>query len=633
MIKFARPIQKIWKDLEKLCISSGYIHNIIKLSIDSACDTGQLSDYHLINNNELSLLLGLMLKDKIQITTPTEDKFNHYEQETKKLLQELHQTIVCNGLKSSKYIIQGNISSDFQEACFYSKRSALNFQYLEFAMQRYNKDTEWLQQSRRFTLENIKTVIDNIIEILMRKGYPFLNIEELVERTGLQNEIVQNIINSFSAKPNVGYNSNFNQIGDYNIAESHPIIDLEDGNYCIPFINLLFKSIYQSPWFWMSKDNKYKDNANKNKGEFTETFIENRLNCIFSQGIYKNVKIFSSKNKTVGEIDVLVIYAGKALIIQAKSKGLTLSSRKGCESSLKKDFESSIQAAYDQGKNCAEKLLDYKNYKFFDSNDIELQIANDIQEQDINIICILADEYPSLPLHVMHFLKYDKRYPPYVIDVFLFDLMVTFLNTPLYFLHFISYRIQYVEKIQSFSLSEFDVLSHYLRCGIPSEAKDNQYSIVAIEENRNSPLDPMMIRKFIEPSKTIETIMIESKYDGKRSLFLKTILEKTIDYINRNNSKLLLDFGFFLLDLNENLIKEWITKIEEVIQISLINKKYYRLGLKQEDIGLVVAFNHYPMDRKDFNNYCSRVKNDRKFNKLFGCIFHDGILKPVIKLD
>ena len=90
---------------------------------------------------------------------------------------------------------------------------------------------------------------------------------------------------------------------------------------------------------------------------------------------------------------------------------------------------------------------------------------------------------------------------------------------------------------------------------------------------------------------------------------------------------------FFLLDLNENLIKELITKIKEVIQRSLINKKYYNLDLGLEDIGLVIAFNYYPMDRKDFNNYCATVKYDHKFNKLFGCIFHDGIMKPITKLD
>ena len=45
------------------------------------------------------------------------------------------------------------------------------------------------------------------------------------------------------------------------------------------------------------------------------------------------------KGKKVGEIDVLVIFGDRAIVLQAKSKRLTLEARKGNDNQIKDDFK------------------------------------------------------------------------------------------------------------------------------------------------------------------------------------------------------------------------------------------------------------------------------------------------------
>ena len=53
----------------------------------------------------------------------------------------------------------------------------------------------------------------------------------------------------------------------------------------------------------------------------------------------KYVNILEKKGVIAGEIDVLVLFANRAIVLQAKSKKLTLESRKGNDLAIKKDFK------------------------------------------------------------------------------------------------------------------------------------------------------------------------------------------------------------------------------------------------------------------------------------------------------
>ena len=64
------------------------------------------------------------------------------------------------------------------------------------------------------------------------------------------------------------------------------------------------------------------------------------------------------KGVQLTEADVLVLFADRAVVVQCKSKKLTLEARKGNDLQLREEFKKSVQDAYDQAHLCAVSLGD-----------------------------------------------------------------------------------------------------------------------------------------------------------------------------------------------------------------------------------------------------------------------------------
>ena len=74
--------------------------------------------------------------------------------------------------------------------------------------------------------------------------------------------------------------------------------------------------------------------------------------------MFQNVELLKSKGEVLGEIDVLVIFGNRAIVLQAKSKKLTLQARKGNDLQLQSDFKAAVQDSVDQAFACADLLDD-----------------------------------------------------------------------------------------------------------------------------------------------------------------------------------------------------------------------------------------------------------------------------------
>ncbi len=75
-----------------------------------------------------------------------------------------------------------------------------------------------------------------------------------------------------------------------------------------------------------------------------------------AKNVYEHVTIRDGSKDIAGEIDVLVAYGEFILVVQAKSKRVTLKARAGDTEALKTDFEGAIQAPYRQSLDCAELI-------------------------------------------------------------------------------------------------------------------------------------------------------------------------------------------------------------------------------------------------------------------------------------
>ena len=102
----------------------------------------------------------------------------------------------------------------------------------------------------------------------------------------------------------------------------------------------------------MCTDEAYAPTALRHRGEFTEALAFERLTHVFrADRVFQNVEIFKSKGEILGEIDVLVIFGNRAIVLQAKSNRLTLQARKGNDLQLQSDFKAAVQDSVDKYLN------------------------------------------------------------------------------------------------------------------------------------------------------------------------------------------------------------------------------------------------------------------------------------------
>ena len=121
----------------------------------------------------------------------------------------------------------------------------------------------------------------------------------------------------------------------------------------MPIQYRLCESIYESPFFWMMADKEYADTHAQHRGMFLERKAAEILSLVFGdQHVYENVIITRNGRDRAGEIGVLVLFGEFVIVVQAKSKRVTLKARAGDTEALKADFEGAIQAPYRQALEC-----------------------------------------------------------------------------------------------------------------------------------------------------------------------------------------------------------------------------------------------------------------------------------------
>src|SRR5262249_39380947 len=139
-----------------------------------------------------------------------------------------------------------------------------------------------------------------------------------------------------------------------------PILKTAAGRYILFLYISLTEALYETPFYWMTGDKSYSATAMNNRGNFTEEFSSARLERVFGPGkVFRNVDIWetSARKKRLGEIDAFMLIGDRAIVVQAKSKKLTLAARKGNDLQLQADFKAAVQDACNQAVFCSQHLV------------------------------------------------------------------------------------------------------------------------------------------------------------------------------------------------------------------------------------------------------------------------------------
>lgn len=493
--------QQIFEELSNLCRSKGFIHVLVKMWFNDNYfrankkgnfTTSQISEFQAnrkkLNRNELNTLLALVVQNNLNFfydQVPQQEKSDEYSTRAYKLLEDFHKifqekSIINIMEKFSNLKVNGDLQlkqqesdwflneNNIREAVFYSGDGAYDFQYQDLGCLKYINDNKWFIENKGFSVEYAHFFIEAIFHINHKKIHNAINSEQTVSiqsfiytkkdfidlfetykkenylPTDFLIDKIISFISAFSFKlDNLEDLDKFQSFDDFNPLVAFPFIKLSEDKFLLLDLYTLSQAFYETPFFWLSSDNKYNNLASKNRGEFTENMVYSIFCDVFGkENVWLNVDLYSksglnhSKKDRIGEIDILVNIHGYSLVFQAKSKKLTINARKGNIQQIDNDFSKAIQHAYNQAFECSKILL---------GNDYIARIEGEIvklPETDFCIpICVLSEHFPALTMQIRWLLKenqHEKIASALVFDVFLLDLMYKTLNTPLEFIHFIS---------------------------------------------------------------------------------------------------------------------------------------------------------------------------------------------------
>lgn len=663
--KDVRDEAVIFTALSELCASSGFIHaiaylcfrdNTFSYNIDKGVkseDVLQQFSMERLVRTEISALIGLAFKHGIDLKIPEPQELQKYADEAEKLLYEYHMSMMPsheslfeNGQfqpeKMDEMISSGEM---LREAIFYGGESAFHFQYRDLCLKKYEKDSDFFLKTKGYTLQQAFDVIycleelqnehlnRNMEEMAVKdpSEWTFLpaftfTYDEVAKSCRHSLNIVKDVLNSFTAS---GSNETYISIDSFNITNAYPIIKCNEDEFLLLQYYSLVEAFYETPFFWFLEDAKYKPTALKNRGDFTENFAYQRLVRVFGEkNVHKNINIFGSDGNIAGEVDVLVIYADRAIIFQAKSKKLTLQARQGNKSSLESDFEKAVQAAYDQGYSCAQFMLEPDKYTLKSEDGTQLERLGKLKE--IYITCLVSDHYPALFTQSTQFLKTqvsEEILPPYVMDVFFLDTLTEMLDRPLHFLSYINRRATYYDQVHaSFELT---VLAYHLRKNLWIE---DDLSLMQLGDDICADLDLAMMvrRRGIPGNDTPEGILTE--YEG-------TPIDRIIKEIERKENTNIIDFAFLLLSLSGATIRDINNAIDRITELSRLDGKTHDLTLffDKPDCGFTIHTNAYPKEiaLKSLGDHCERRKYTSKASKWHGiCLLpDDGSFRFGVTLD
>lgn len=657
-----RDEKEIFYDLNLLCSTPGYAHviayfcfkdNLIRFTekIKTGDLEHQYSDDRLVRT-EISTLVGLMIKHKLDFSMPLPNTMQYLIEKTETLLEETHSSMITpiiDNIKNSNIFTKDlkpfANGLAMREPIFYGGESAYSFQYRDFSIKKYSSDNEWLKANKGFYIEEAKEVILCLIDIQIKKLNTYIkefeqikpehwtmlpayifNIEEIVNETDLKPSTIYNVLKAF-ALPKEVHNQEFSTINDFNISNAYPIITLENDKYLLFQYYSIVEALYETPFYWLCNDKNYLNEAMKNRGDFAENFSKERLEIVFGKNrVFSNINIMDSKNKVIGEIDVLVVFSNRAIILQAKSKRLTIEARKGNDNKIKDDFKKSIQDSYNQALLCA-NLLDDCNYRLIGSNSNEITINRVFKE--IYIFCVVSDHYPALSFQTQEFLKYEqseKIMPPFVMDIFLLDAMTEMLNSPLHLLSYINKRALYYDKIVA--SNELTILSYHLKQNL---LMDSKYSSFYLCEDISEDLDiAMIVRRDGVPGNDTP--------DGTLTRIKNTHIGRLIEEIEKTEDPVAIDFGFELLQLSEDTVYKISDNIETMAMNAKCDGKHHNFSVLIDEgrTGFTFHFNDIVnSDNIKLLHHCEIKKYSQKAMSWFGIsiVPQNLALKFVLSLE
>lgn len=634
----------IFADLTRLCRSSGYVHAFAHLCWrdNLVRYTGQMKSEDMqklfaperLIRTELSTLLGLIVQAPWQGPHPGVDAVRDMIAQTDTLMHQLHYSMPGSmaqwaegrdGLPDMKAYGRGVA---LREPIFYGGESAYIFQYRDFSLLKYSADNAWLLANKGFETTDAHAVIQALARLQDEKATRLLKASgtvadwlgvdllgsytfseaEIARRSLIPLARMQAVLAAFTLEHG---NATFTSLAEFNAVNAHPLLSAENGSIVQFLPYAAAEALYDTPFYWMMEDKPYRATAGTNRGEFTEAFAAQRLRKVFGDArVHRSVRLVRKKGELAGEIDALVVYGNRLIVVQIKSKRLTQEARKGNDQKLKDDFAKAIQDAYDQGQSCAELILEGQCI-ITQADDQALTLP--AVPKEIFLLTVVADHYPALSFQAGQFLKtrdHPNVRPPFVMDVFLLDAMTEMLESPLRFLTYVALRARHADRLVI--NHELTALGYHLKMNLWLE---EDLSMAMLHDDLSADLDlSMSVRR--------DGVAGPWTPPGILTKFAGTRFGKLLEQLEGKPDEGLVDMEMLLMTLGEDTCRVIDERLGIITEMSRRDGRRhdFTIGIGSAKEGITFHCNPTLSDeaRDVMATYCYGRKYVQKADQWFG---------------
>lgn len=633
------------KEIQQLINQPGYLYSLLTIALHDLFlpleSYADINWWDRISYQELGYLFGVLIKKPLQIGVyPSQEDVQKQIDNTYHLLKQLHNhysdtafsAMIDSALKAKK--ATGKVPPTNErfystpeaviESIFYDDSGAYDFQYWDSAPHRYAKDDSWIKQHFGFTIQDaveLSKYLKQLSENKFRNASMPKTPEELndwiLSVFSFKEEDIENLteakrkaLDKLSVIPGK-CNQSFNLISNFNELEVKPIIKLPNSTYILPISFDLARSVDESPFYWIKEaDEEYfLKVATENRGKYTEEAAFELFQKVFGEeNVYLDAQVhrkkeegYKKKGKYHTDIDVLTLIGNKAVIVQAKSKKLTLPSRQGDIEKLGSDFKSAIQDAYDQGLKARGEILS-GDAIITQKDGKEIILTESLDEA--YIITLTTDNYPALAFQIHNFLnKQDSDPFPIAINLYDLDLLMQYLPDPFDFLFYVNQRISLASII--FGSSEIACLGYHLSQKLFIDPK-NSPDKLHIAQDFGQYIDDDVMRQRYGSDEDKKNSKIRQKWKNES-------FTKLVSQIKSSKEPRLTDAIFFLYNLSSDTADELVKMMEKQKQEALKDHNPHTMAMPLDSAMGGITYVVEPDTTRDLHEHLMAYSVARKY--------------------
>ncbi|MGD1838008.1 MAG: hypothetical protein ACPKPY_08125 [Nitrososphaeraceae archaeon] len=321
---------------------------------------------------------------------------------------------------------------------------------LIFIYQKYHKVTNNLNKKRMESLSVMGREVDSSGDIMqsVKEGYIYR-----IKKTELYDKFNEDKVNNMIEylKVDLGIQSDFNKIEDFNILYAKPIIDF--GNYI--YVALPINSIQNLPKLFHyefivgKKINKEARNRYTCwRGEVLEKITVRYMRRLFNKNkVYQSLYYYDGRKRF--EADVTAIKDNTTIICECKSKLLLLDTLKGDIESLDNDFQAAVGKAYEQAVRTQSWIIEEREFEYIEESEEIIRIKLPSKNK-IFKLCVVADHLGWIPASISDYIPgIPIEELPLVINIYDLDIITKECNNFKEFKEYLECRINYKNRLMS----------------------------------------------------------------------------------------------------------------------------------------------------------------------------------------